>query len=168
MIKSDTMYEFYTADLTVKLEKAVSKKEELERLLEGLTKLLTVHKDEINAYCSLKFDEVLKLTRNDNTKIVKFPDYNIYANGKQINTKAIKMYIDKYIKVHSNYKRVKSDITRYRKERIAKKLYKKILMKFNQKIVDKIVHNNYEFNMIPSFGRIGVIKTYSKRKHLGS
>lgn len=164
MIKSDTMYEFYTADITVKLEKAISKKEELEKILNGLVKLLELSRDELNAYCSVKYDELLKYDTLEKIKEVKFPNYDIYSNGAKVNTKAIKMYAERYIKVHYNYKRAKSTIARYRKERIPLKMYKKIIVAFNKKMVEQIINHNYSFNMVPSFGKIEVIKSYSKRK----
>jgi hypothetical protein len=125
MIKINTMYEFYTEDLNLKIKKLEEEKAKYSSSIRSLTSTLEDNKDYINAYCNVKLDTILKTTTSSKIlKTLRFPPYTIYSNGRRINTQALKMYITRYILVNASVTAINININRHQKELISFELYK--------------------------------------------
>lgn len=164
MITINTMYEVYTSNLNFKVIELQKRLETNTNRVQGLSNVLEKYREDINAYCSVKLDDILKVKTLTNLKAIKFPTYGIYSDGRKLNVKALLMYIKKYIEANKDLSTLTTNITRYKKEIISFKLYKRIISSFNLKIIDKIINNNYLFKLVPSFGGISVIRNHSKKK----
>ena len=97
---------------------------------------------------------------------LRFPLSPVFNNGKQVNFKVIQLYIEKYISfntiVNSNDKKIEE----LKQNLISYSLYRRIVLMFNTAVADKIIEENYLFNLVPSFGSVGAIHNYNEHKRV--
>ena len=160
------MYEIYLTDLNQKIDKTNNEIKAYQGKVDGIASMLEKHRENINAYCSFNFEDILKLTSLEALKELKFPDFAVYSNGKEVNIKSLKMYITTYVEYNHKLTSFKRQLDRHSKEYIDFKTYRTIIKDFNRDMCDKIVNDNYMFKLLPSFGAIGVIKKTNKRKRI--
>lgn len=166
MITVKTMYEIYLADLNQKIDKIKIEIENYQRKVNGVVNILEKHKENLDAFCSVNYNTILKTTSLEVLKSIKFPDYPIYSNGREVNKESLKLYINTYVENNNKFNSLKNQLKKCDNEYIDFKTYKTIITDFNKEIGDKIVNENYMFKLLPSFGAIGVFKKTNKRKRI--
>jgi len=157
------MHELYIENINFKIKNILKENVKQEESYNNLKNILISHKDTINIYSNKKFNVILTYTSAIKGNTIKFPIAPVYQNGKAINFRAIKLYIEKYIEYNNLLETNKKRINRYKEELITYNLYARIINDFNNKVIDKIIYNNYAFTGIPSFGTIFVIQNYNER-----
>lgn len=166
MIEINLMYDLYVEDINYKLNKALESKLKYLQSHTNLKNILIKNRDIFQVYSNTDVDTVLRVTNKNITKRIKFPNTPKYINGKRINFEAITLYIKQYVSMNNLISKLNHIIEKCNTEKISFQLYKKIIRKFNNKVIDKIVHENYHFVPFPSFGGISVIKNHNERKRV--
>lgn len=162
MIEINVMYQLYIEKLNISLEEYKEVIETNLKYKKQYLELIEKFKREINKYSNLDYDTIIKAKTINVLDGVEFK--KAFNNGKEINFNIIKLYIEKYI-THSV---ALNKATKYEKDiknKIVKAvIYKKIINKFNVKVIDKIIYDNYYFSINPLFGSIGVVQNENKNK----
>lgn len=160
MIEINVMYELYINRLNSSLLSYREIREENLKYKKQYFELIEKYKKIINKYTTLDFDTLVKATSLD--VLDKAKHKKAYIDGKEVNFAIIKLYIEKYIRhngiVHTSLKHEKS----IKSKIIKATIYKKIISKFNAKVIDKIIYDNYYFSINPLFGSIGVVQNENK------
>jgi len=164
MIDLKLIYQIYIENINLKLIKVLEENVKYQESHAQLKELLMTYGTSIQKYSSFTLEDILKTTDTNFVQSLRFPLSPVYKDGKQINFKAIKLYIEKYIWCNNVIVSNNKKVTQYKEELISFSLYNRIISEFNSKIIDKIINNNYLFNSVPSFGAIGVIKNFNERK----
>ena len=164
MVEINLMYKLYTEEINHKIK--VLLKDNLVHIEnhKQLSLLLTEYSTIISKYCNNSLKDILKST---DTKLVStFPVTSVYDNGKEINFKAIKLYIEKYLWCNNLVSKVNKQLAVYKTQLISKVLYIRMITSFNRKVTDKIIEENYMFEGVPSFGRLYIIKNENHKKRV--
>lgn len=166
MVEINLMYKLYIEHINFKVKKSLEENKSLESSHKQLQELIQSYDKIISLYTNTTVKKIFILINEQSINNIKFPTYSIYDNGKKINFKAIRLYIEKYIWYNRIIIINKNKININKAEIISFKLYKKILSSFNLKIIDQIVDNNYSLNLVPSFGEICIIKNENHKKRV--
>lgn len=158
------MYELYVEHINAQLKRVLIGTEGYNENHIKLKKILLTYETIINKYSGTTLKIILDKTTVTFLSSLRFPSTPVYVDGKQLNFKAIRLYIEKYIECNNIVRKNNKKIAEYKKEVVSFKLYKKIITQFNNAIIDKIIKENYLFEPLPSFGAIGVVQTYNERK----
>jgi len=160
MIEINVMYALYIDKLNVSL---IEYKEIIRINLtykKQYLNLLENYKKEINRYSNSKYDFLIKSTSTNVLNNLKFT--RGFKDGKEINFDIIKLYLEKYL-THTT---ILNKTIKYEKDIKSKvitaTIYKKIINKFNGKVIDRIIYDNYYFSINPLFGSIGVVQNENK------
>lgn len=163
MIDLKLIYELYIENINIKLKKVLVENVLYNENHIKLKNLLYTYKDVIKRYFNTTLEEILDTTNTHFSSSLRFPSSSIYIDGRKVNFEAIKLYIEKYIWCNNIVTNDNNKIAQYKEELITFSLYGHIIIEFNKKVIDKIIHENYLFSIVPSFGSIGVIQNYNKR-----
>lgn len=166
MIDLKLIYELYIEHINLSLKKVLKDIVEHTESHKQLTILLSKYEPTINRYSNYTLKEILGMTNINLVSTITFPKANVYEKGKVVNFKAIKLYIEKYIWCNNIIISLNKKLSRYKNELITFKLYSNIINKFNTKVIDKIVNDNYYFEGVPSFGALSVIQNHNERKRV--
>lgn len=164
MIDLKLIHELYIKNINTKLKRLLVENVKYNDSYNQLKTLLSEYEHTIKKYSEVTIEEVYRATSIRFLTSLRFPVYSVYIDGKQVNFKAIKLYIEKYIWynkiITSNNKKIKQ----YKEELISFTLYNRVIKEFNNQVIDKIINENYLFTPLPSFGAIGVIQNYNEHK----
>lgn len=164
MIEINVMYALYTD----KLSKALGEYQEIicntKKYKEQYFVLLESYKEDINKYCNVNYKGILKLKSTNSLSTLVFKKG--YRDGKEINFKIVKLYIEKYILCTLTLAKAAKHEQELKNKIVKAVIYKKIISKFNNKVVDKIIYDNYFFSINPLFGSIGVVQNENKSKRV--
>lgn len=166
MFNIHNIYDLYIRFSLKKIEKL--KKENLKHIdnFNILKDKISKYEIYIKKYCNIDITSIYKFTITKDLNKLNFPIYPVYDNGKEINFKALKLYIEKYIEYNKIITTNLRLISKYKKEIVSKNIYIIIIEKFNKKIIDKIVNNNLNFSINFNFGSIGIYKIFDERKQI--
>lgn len=164
MIDLKLIYELYIENVNIKLKKLLIENVSYKKSHTQLKEILSPYETIIKRYLNTTLEEIFKITNTHFSSSLRFPSSPIYIDGKKINFKAIKLYIEKYIWCNNIVTNDNKKIAQYKEELILFSLYSHIITEFNRKVIDKIINENYLFSIVPSFGAIGVIQNHNKRK----
>lgn len=163
MIEINLMYEIYINHLNVKLTSYLNKSIEADKHKNSFKNLLESYKNTINTYLNISYNDLLKEININN---IIYPTYKIYNNGKELNFNIVKLYIEKYIYYNNKYNNYYNKYNTIKNKIISLKIYKEIILKFNSKIINKIIYKNYHFNFYSFFGAISIIQNKNERKRV--
>ena len=166
MIDLKLIYELYIEHINFSLKKLLQDIVEHTENHKKLKKLLTSYENSINTYSNHTLEEILSITNIRKVNTITFPRTTVYKQGKAINFKAIKLYIEKYVWYNTIIVSLNKKIDKHNKELINFKVYSNIINKFNTKVIDKVVNKNYFFEAVPSFGALSVIKNHNERNRV--
>ena len=164
MIDLKLIYELYIENINIKLTHLLKENVTYEESHNTLKELLLGYDSNINKYGNIPLKDILKATDINIIPSLRFPTSAVYIDGKQVNFKAIRLYIEKYIWCNNIVKGNNKKILQYKIELVSYKLYSRIILEFNAQVIDKIINNNYLFNIVPSFGALSVIQNYNEHK----
>ncbi len=164
MIDLRLMYELYVKHLNFSIAQLLTDNESYIQSVDGVRELIVDNTIAIDRYCTVKTKTILAATSIKGMKDIKFPSYPVYDDGREVNCNALLMYIQKYIHFNSKVNTVNIKVRALKKQILPYTVYKAVITGFNKRIASKIVNNNYEFNLIPSFGSISVVRTESLKK----
>ena len=163
MIDLKLMHELYIENINIRLIKILKENVPYQENHDILKGIILGYEKELTKYCISNFNAILKSTDINFVNTLRFPISPIYVDGKQINFKAIKLYVEKYISCNNTLTINNNKIQQYKEELVTYSLYNRIITEFNRQVIDKIINDNYLFSIVPSFGAIGVIYNYNER-----
>jgi hypothetical protein len=166
MIDIKLIYELYTKELNDKLKNALSLKLSYTESYNNLQTLIKEYKAVIEKFSTITLEELFNSTSISTLNDLRFPLTVVYNNGKQIPFKVLRMYIEKYLECNKNINNATIEINKCKKELIPFTLYNKIISKCNNKIIDKIIEENYKAEPLKSFGSISVIRNYNEHRRI--
>jgi hypothetical protein len=166
MIDLKLIYELYIEHINVRLNKLLTGNELHLKSHKNLTTLLKEYEHIIQKYSSTSLEVILgSRDRNLATKL-KFPLSPVFINGKQVNFKVIQLYVEKYVWCNNIIISNRLQVKELNQNIIDYRLYYRIITMFNKAVATKILKENYLFNLVPSFGNIGVIHNYNEHKRV--
>lgn len=162
MIQNKVIYEIYSQLLLTKIGEAKEQLLEAKKLKDTCSKFISVNKKVINSTLNVTVDDILSFSTIKQQNTIKYP---IFTNSTT-NFKAIKLYIDNYIKYNKSYMNILKYHNSLKTQLISYTLYNKIVKKCNTKASDKIIYENYKFSLNEQFGYIYIIKNENHRKRV--
>lgn len=166
MIETKLIHELYIEHINVRLKKLLLDNEVHIKSHKNLTTLLKEYEHIIQKYSSTSLKVILGSKDKHLINKLKFPLSPVFTNGKQVNFKVIKLYVEKYIWCNKIVSSNRLQIKELNQNRISYQLYNRILTMFNKDISHRMIEDNYLFNLVPSFGQIGVIHNYNEHKRV--
>tara|TARA_R110000796_G_scaffold105289_5_gene215289 strand:- start:9045 stop:9848 length:804 start_codon:yes stop_codon:yes gene_type:complete len=166
MITVRTLHKLYIDYLDKKINKLLADSDQAFDTRNNIQQLLEKNRSTIDLYLSVKYNKILECTSKSTINKIKIPTTSIYTNGREINFKAIKLYIEKYIQynsiIHSNSRKIEN----IKKQIISFTIYNKIISKFNQKCIDAIIHKNWSMDFYKGMGQIFVRQVENHKKRI--
>lgn len=162
MIQNNLIYQIYSKALLDKIEKVKKDLKEYKSLRDVCKRSILLNKDFINDSLNVKTDVILTYSTDKEMNSIKYP---IYSNNPSL-LKAVKLYITNYIDYNKLYNFNLEELNTLKSQVISYSIFNNIIKKFNTKISDKIIYENYKFSMNETFGYISVIKTENHRKRV--
>lgn len=164
MIDLKLIYELYTKEINDRLTRALNTLVAYKESHAHLKTLLLQYKDVIEKYSNLTIEVLFDSTSIGVLNQLRFPDYVVFKEGNKIPFKAIRMYIEKYIECNKIIETTNIEVNKCKQELITFKLYKLIISKCNDKIIEKVITENYKAEPLKSFGAISVIRVHNEHR----
>jgi len=161
MIDLRVIYELYTNP--IKKELVILKQEYKNNLKYKRTyfKYLKDYKNVLNKYSNSSLDKIKKFNSNEQLNTLSFKK-QMYVNGKEINTKALKLYLVKYTYHKCIANLQKKEIDRLKNTLPSYIMFNFIISNYNDYIINIMIEENAKFELNTNFGYIGVEKVIIK------
>lgn len=166
MIKTQTLYKLYINYLNKKIDKLLISIDSNLDTKEGIQELLLRNRSHIDKYLNIKYSAILNLKYKQSLLKLKIPTSPIYHNGKEINFKAIKLYIESYVMYNGLIHSSTLKVNNLKKRIISFKVYNFILHRFNAKCIDAIIYKNWSMDFYKGAGQIQIRKVENHNKRI--
>lgn len=151
MIEINVIYQLYYAYINKRIELLKLEISELELNINNTIKILEKYKNEINKYSNY-YDildrKIKKIKNNTDNTIIKY----------------INIQILNYNSIYTPLNLKRKEVIKLSKQVLSSVIYKKIIKKFNSKLIDKIIKDHYTFILPFSLGTLKVERKTNKRK----
>lgn len=165
MIQSNLIHKVYCLALEEQIKEVEFNLNSAISNFNKFVNLLTKNKELIDSTLNLKLDKILEFNKIDLDNL-KYPISNIYSEQTTTKYKAIQYYITNAFNTKKIIIKNKKYLKDLKNQLIDYTLFNIIIKKFNTKVSEEIIYNNYKFSMDKTFGYLGVTMVESKRKRV--